>query len=307
MSEKTARADGALIITPRDLKLFSLDNRAHAPSEVTFADNGTEHKFTATPSRLRLGEDGGALFGHAAEDAASQLVSNATEDRRAPQKTFLNMFRDSAKLARGAVDVLLAAGLAVALMIDATAGVRSQTVFAAFSTHSSKEYPLNFHADDFKGGLLRSVHVSSGSPDSHVVFGISAFNWSNDPLLKETFIGGVNVGGLLCYAEELIKAGETYLLNREGAGDVVLFFLKGGSRWRGRVRAVQAGARCPARGDGAARPHHDVFLSGGGLRRRNCVAVPRGAGAAGAAALRRVVGVWSRRHGARPGGRVARL
>mgnify|MGYP006176110995 CR=1 FL=1 len=225
MSKETALADGALIVTARHLKLFSLDDLAHAPSEVTFANKGTEHKFTARPSRLHLGEDGGALFGHAAEDAASELVSNSTEDRRAPKKFFLNMFKDSAKLARGAVSVLLAAGLVVALMIDPTASIRCQAVFAAFST-PSETYPLNFHADDFQGGLLRSVHVSSGSPDSHVVFGISAFNWSHDPLLKETFIGGVNVGGLLCYAKELIKAGETYLLNRESAGDVVLFFLK---------------------------------------------------------------------------------
>lgn len=229
VSVQDAKATGAPIIGPEQLAPLDKRTPSDAPSEVTFGVGGKSHKFTARPSHLHLDPKGEAktLFGRNAEAAAAKLV--ADETRRgwpSENKVVLDVGRDAADLDRNAAGVLRGAAAAVARSIDAKATIRSQRVFATTGGPSSVARPMDFHVDDFQGGLLRSVHVSRDSCDSYVEFGIAAFDWYNHPLQKDTFIGGVNVGGLLSYAKELIEAGETYLLNREGAGDVALFFLK---------------------------------------------------------------------------------
>ena len=225
-----AKATGAPIIEPEQLAPLDKRTKADAPREITFDVGGEHHEFTAKPPHLHLGskDEAKTLFGRDAEAAAAQLVADETTERGwGSRNSFvLDLGRDAAKLARDAAGVLRGAAAAVARSIHATAKIRSLRVFASTTGPSSMGPAMGFHVDDFQGGLCRSVHVSRDGPDSCVEFGITAFNWHNKPLLNDTFIGGVNVGGLLSYAKALIGAGETYLLNREGAGDAVLFFLK---------------------------------------------------------------------------------
>ena len=230
VSVEDAKADGALIITEEELARFDKRTKADAPREITFDVGGEHHEFTAKPPHLHLGskDEAKTLFGRDAEAAAAQLVADESTERGwGSRNSFvLDLGRDAAKLARDAAGVLRGAAAAVARSIHATAKIRSLRVFASTTGPSSMGPAMGFHVDDFQGGLCRSVHVSRDGPDSCVEFGITAFNWHNKPLLNDTFVGGVNVGGLLSYAKALIGAGETYLLNREGAGDAVLFFLK---------------------------------------------------------------------------------
>ena len=95
-------------------------------------------------------------------------------------------------------------------------GVVSQRIFAA---RSSTTRPLGWHADVFNG-YFRTVHVTRDSPPSDVGFAVGPVNYKNRPTDAGTVIEGVDLSGFVCAATERIAPGETYLLDREGAGDV---------------------------------------------------------------------------------------
>ena len=294
VTKEEALADGAPIVDATHFAaLLASHQEDGPPSKVEFDDvDGEHHVITAAPKHLRLGTDGtaGALYGHELEAAAKQL-GNEHGWMKGPRMV-IDVHREGAKYDRGTVLALEKAAAPVASVIDDTATIRSQRVFGALPTPNSK-WPFASHFDDFQGGVLRTVHVSSDSPpESNVVFRLSLVSWYNRPLQNPTVIGGVDVGGILAHATEKINAGETYFLSQKGGGDVRsprgelqgriarilvrvgsshrhhLYTLPGAGRtllykdscsWRARLRGGQAIARRPTCERRAARRPHDLL------------------------------------------------
>ena len=226
MSKEAATASGAPIIDAKQLDGYPTRTHGQAPDTFKVVDvHGAEVEVTASPSNLRLGEKGGpaSLFDAKVDGAVATIVEAKTWDRTTWVSTV--GWSPGAGTASGPpVDVLRSAGAAVAAGIQAEGygsvpGVVNQRIFAA---QDSVEVPLAWHPDDFKtfGAHFRTVHVTRDSPPSDVGFAVGPVNYKNRPTDAGTFIEDVDLSGFVCAATERIAPGETYLLDREGAGDV---------------------------------------------------------------------------------------
>ena len=224
MSKEAATASGVRIIDAKQLDGYPTRTHGQAPDTFKVVDvRGKEVEVTASPPNLRLGEKGGSasLF-DADVDGAVATILEAAETW---DKTFWTHTVGSGP--RGGtvsgppVDVVRSAGAAVVAEIQAEGygsepGIVNQRIFAA---RSSTTRPLGWHADVLRGHF-RTVHVTRDSPPSDVGFAVGPVNLENKPTDAGTVIEGVDLSGFVCAATERIAPGETYLLDREGAGDV---------------------------------------------------------------------------------------
>ena len=223
MSKDEAVAAGVRIIDAKQLDGYRTRTHGQAPDTFKVVDvHGAEVEVTASPPNLRLGEKGGpaSLFDANVDGAVATIVEAKTWDRTTWVST-VGWSPGAGAVSGPPVDVLRSAGAAVAAGIQATGdgsvpGVVSQRIFAA---RSSTTRPLGWHADVLRGHF-RTVHVTSDSPPSDVGFAVGPVNLENKPTRAGTLIEGVDLSGFVCAATERIAPGETYLLDREGAGDV---------------------------------------------------------------------------------------
>ena len=226
MSKDEAVAAGVRIIDAKQLDGYPTRTHGQAPDTFKVVDvYGKEVEVTASPPHLRLGEKGGpaSLFDAKVDGAVATIVEAKTWNGTTWVSTV--GWNPNAGAASGPpVDVLRSAGAAVAAEIRATGGgsvlgVTQQRIFAA---QGSVEAPLTWHPDNLKtlGAHFRTVHVTGDSPPSDVGFAVGPVNLENKPTDAGTFIEGVDLSGFVCAATERIAPGETYFLDREGAGDV---------------------------------------------------------------------------------------
>ena len=227
MSKEAATASGVRIIDAKQLDGYRTRTHSQAPDTFEVVDvYGKELEVTASPPHLRLGEKGGSasLFDAKIDGEVATIVEAKTWNGTTWVSTVGGGPPGTVTASGPPVDVLRSAGAAVAAEIQATGGgsvlgVTQQRIFAA---QGSVEVPLAWHPDDLKtlGAHFRTVHVTGDSPPSDVGFAVGPVNYKNRPTDAGTFIAGVDLSGFVCAATERIAPGETYLLDREGAGDV---------------------------------------------------------------------------------------
>ena len=224
MSEEEAKASGVRIIDAKQLDGYRTRTHGQAPDTFKVVDvHGAEVEVTASPPHLRLGEQGGpaSLFDAKVDGAVATVLEAAeTWDKTLWLQT-VGWSPRASTVSGPPVDVVRSAGAAVVAEIQAEGygsapGIVNQRIFAA---RSSTTRPLGWHADVLRGHF-RTVHVTSDSPPSDVGFAVGPVNLENKPTRAGTLIEGVDLSGFVCAATERIAPGETYLLDREGAGDV---------------------------------------------------------------------------------------
>ena len=225
MSKEAAVASGVRIIDAKQLDGYPTRTHGQAPDTFEVVDvHGAEVEVTASPPNLRLGKekDGpGSLFGADVDGAVATILEAAeTWDKTLWLQT-VGWSPRASTVSGPPVDVVRSAGAAVVAEIQAEGygsapGIVNQRIFAA---RSSTTRPLGWHADVLRGHF-RTVHVTSDSPPSDVGFAVGPVNLENKPTRAGTLIEGVDLSGFVCAATERIAPGETYLLDREGAGDV---------------------------------------------------------------------------------------
>jgi hypothetical protein len=224
VSKVAAVASGAPIIDAKQLDGYPTRTHGQAPDTFKVVDvHGAEVEVTASPPNLRLGERGGSasLFDAKVDGAVATIVEAAETWDKTLWIHTVGWSPGGRTVSGPPVDVVRSAGAAVVAEIQAEGygsepGVVSQRIFAA---RSSTTRPLGWHADVLRG-KFRTVHVTRDSPPSDVGFGVGPVDMKNKPTKAGTLIAGVDLSGFVCAATERIAPGETYLLDREGAGDV---------------------------------------------------------------------------------------